>query len=148
MHGWFWTDYSILPSCSCCTSFCLLVSVVTYSVWALACRPFRDSILPERNTKINSKLKSSQIVHNLVQWSALVLFKFISWYETIRLQFSFRFHISIWITQIKKSVKIISWYEILAFYTFIFSYLDMTQFYNTNSYLDIIYQKFSIKIIL
>ena len=49
------------------TSFCLLVSVVMYSVWALACRPFRDSILPERKTKINSKLKSSQIVHNLMQ---------------------------------------------------------------------------------
>ena len=56
-------------SCSWYVPLCLLVSVVMYSVWALACCPFRDSILPERNTKINSKLKSSQIVHNLVQWS-------------------------------------------------------------------------------
>lgn len=112
-------SYKISCSCYVPLSFCLFLSLCI-PVWALACRPFHGSILPERNAKINSKLKSSQIVHNLVQWSTLALFKFISWYETIRLQFSFRFHISIWITQIKKSVKIISWYEILSFYTFIF----------------------------
>ena len=115
-----WRSYKISCSCYVPLSVCWFLSLC--SVWALACRPFHGSILPERKTKINSKLKSSQIVHNLVQWSAFALFKFISWYETIWLQFSFRFHILIWITQIKKSVKnhILIWNSsVLHIYFFI-----------------------------